>query len=230
MIPVIIPWDVSTLDPHREKNFSYVRQWWRESGDFTVITGLSEPFQRSVARNNGFLYATHGVPGLDVVVFADADTLVSLDAVRECVERVRAGEPWGLPFTEYYNRTERDTETVLSQSNANASLETPVEWEHLIMDCVSGVLVVPISAVVHVRGYDHRFQGWGYEDNAFRLSLDKVVGPHFRVKGEAHHLWHPRGEDFNQPLIQFNQHMHQKYLSAKTKVSMQKLIRERPVL
>ncbi len=53
-------------------------------------------------------------------------------------------------------------------------------------------LVVHRESWEMVGGMDERMQGWGQEDVAFSLALEKVVGPQRMLRGNALHLWHPR--------------------------------------
>jgi hypothetical protein len=40
-------------------------------------------------------------------------------------------------------------------------------------------------------GFDERFNGWGYEDNAFMLMCETTIGSYVETDNKAYHLWHP---------------------------------------
>jgi predicted glycosyltransferase involved in capsule biosynthesis len=42
-----------------------------------------------------------------------------------------------------------------------------------------------------VGGFDERFEGWGWEDVAFRLACETLLGPMVVLRGVLWHLWHP---------------------------------------
>lgn len=198
----------------RTELWSWCRRWWsyRFPG-VEIITGDTEDptFDRGTSRNVAVEQATS-----DILVIADADTIPNSGAVREALALVREGAPWVLPYGEerYYNLTEPTTWKILHAEPSVTVLE-PHVWEHKLTSW-AGCLVMSREAFLSVGGYDERFVGWGYEDNAFRFAMDTLVGPHVRVDSYACHLWHPitPGSNFDQPHIDHNRALFRRYERA----------------
>jgi hypothetical protein len=73
----------------------------------------------------------------------------------------------------------------------------------------SGTVVMSALAFKALNGWDERFEGWGYEDDAFREAHLKVMGQKFiRVKGILVGLVHEDRDDsaVNSNKDMFNEH------------------------
>ena len=90
------------------------------------------------------------------------------------------------------------------------------EWDYQLQSW-AGQLLMQTESFYKANGYDERFQGWGYEDNAFQYAMDTIVGEHSRVEaGWTAHIWHPepRSERWDHPDFEKNKlHMHH-YVAA----------------
>jgi hypothetical protein len=185
----VVPWRASTGE--RQRLWNFCKERWNEYG-VPVIEADSgdEVFSRSKSKNLGVDLAE-----TDVVVIADADTIPVLGFIKEAV-RLAETEAWTLPYglDRYYNLTERYTAEVLSRDPLYFYQE-PVEglWDFKL---TSWAGMVTLRKELFV-GYDERFVGWGWEDNAWAAMMYKEHGvPPTRVNGWVAHLWHTRGEDF----------------------------------
>lgn len=196
-------YSVSLIVPFRHDNWGYREQnwwscwrWWNTYGPKGIEIcvsddGDNEPFNRSRARNKAIEKATG-----DILIIADADTLVRSDGLIYALGQVAEGKaPWAIPYRWYYNLSREYTDKL----NQNEAIGRPSPndekfgYEHKILSW-AGILVVPKAAALSIGGYDERFEGWGFEDNAFRLKLDYEWGPHRRTNGNAYHYWHPIAE------------------------------------
>jgi Glycosyltransferase like family 2 len=169
---VCIPWRET---PSRLPAFKRVRRFWESSG-FDVIAGDSDPvrpFNVSAARNNAVRKAD-----TDTVILADADTLVSIDAVHTALGMPEA-VVW--PFTEYL----RVSSTWVDAEDLSA---VPVLHRHPRLS-VGGVIVCDRAEYWRLGGFDERFLGWGYEDNAFAL-LARTFSTVGRVPGVVYSFEH----------------------------------------
>lgn len=180
--------------------------------DWEIFIGDNEgEFSRSKARNSGASFAQG-----DTLVFCDADTIWNPDYL--LAAEILADNGWALPYTMYYNLTEDATEAILRCDTFDLLMEPePEEYEHALDYVISGTVVVPRKAFEEVGGYDERFIGWGYEDDAFATALTSLYGPPERVDGGfVCHLWHPvEGVDgFDHPYIGFNRALHKTYKQA----------------
>lgn len=217
-ISVIIPW--LTDDGHRDRLLDWVlRRYAAILPDAQVVLGENKdwPFNRGAARNDAAARADH-----DVFLIADADTTFpDVGCIRWAAEAVRSGlAPWVIPYAEnrYYNLTRGATEHLLSMAPDIEMAEDPrneAAWDHKITSW-AGLLVMTREAFETVGGYDERFLGWGYEDNAFRLAMDTLVGAHRRLNSSCVHLWHPTHPEsnFEQPHIQQNRALFTRYERA----------------
>lgn len=200
MISVLVPF--ASNDPRRVQIFEWVKARWENVfPNFEVCVGTSDPnnFSRSHARNEAFAASTG-----DTILVTDADTACPVDNVLAALYAVEHGAPWIIAHQEYYSLTEAYTDVLLEQASIIA-LEPPFPANWVMRNkSQAGVLVMPRAAYESVGGYDERFIGWGYEDNAFAVRLDRAWGYHSRVPGPMLHLWHDPGENFQQPFIDHN--------------------------
>src|SRR5690606_6432787 len=143
--------------------------------------------------------------------------------VSGAIDLVKGGAPWVIAYDVnlYYNLSMWATERYLRLSPAvQISIPKIGEYDHKITSW-AGMLVMTREAFVEVGGYDERFMGWGYEDNAFAEAADCILGKHRRVlNGYAVHLYHPVPVDgaFAQPNIEYNRRLYSRYSKAKNKL------------
>lgn len=181
--------------------------------EIVVADNDENPFNRSAARN----YAFYGSTG-DILLIADADTLFHRDQIETAIQMIERGANWVIPYNTYYNMSEAATDNILALDPTETVVEptSAAMWEHKIQSW-AGLLVMPREAFAEAGGYDVRFSGWGYEDNAFRYAVDTMWGPHDRVTwGYALHLWHPvtAQNSFTSPSIETNRALYRDYESA----------------
>ncbi len=214
---------VSVLIPYRTQNEEYrtrnlkavtdrwcyyidhrVRyEWLDQWTDYEIVIGRNddEPFNRGAARNDAFKRSKGSV-----VILCDADTLfLNDDAIDSAVECTRV-HPWVIPYGKYYNATKSWTDGYLAQKAEPYAMGIDGSYDHCFLDeRTCGLIVMRREAFSIVGGYDERFQGWGYEDNAFASACEGMFRkPHRLSSFDVVHLWHPRGQDFNQPGIDRN--------------------------
>lgn len=215
-VSIIIPFRSS--DYRRQQSFNWVFQRWQHwypEAEIIVSNPETESFSRSEARNKGVRLAKN-----DLIIMADADTYCSkqepLDLLLELVQGREV--PWGLPYEIYFNASDECSQYLLKQNPETFEpIETEIGYDHRLTDSISGVYVTRKQDWEECGGLDERFLGWGYEDRAIQLSLDTLIGPHFRMKDSfVIHLWHPAPEEncFGQPYIEQNRALYNRYLWA----------------
>lgn len=213
-LSVLVPWRPSD-DGYRARSLAWLRRRYHAllpDAQLVIANSNAERFNRSEARNNAFNYSDG-----DVLLIADADTVFHPHLIELAAMMVADGDaPWIIPYDEgrYYNLGQRRTDELLAGDPA-ADIPEPTDeddWEHKLTSW-AGLLVVSRDGYETAGGYDERFAGWGYEDNAFRAALDHRVGTHTRLKGHCEHLWHHviAGECFDNPDIDANRRLYQKY-------------------
>lgn len=198
MFSLIVPW--RTDHGHREELWNWNKERWRELYDCEIIEADSgdEVFSRAKSRNMAAAQAKY-----DELVIADADTIAHEDTMLDII--VGSGithNNWFIPYGKerYYNLNKETTEELLKM-NPSSVLREPKEgeWDHKITSW-AGILIFPRDKFLQFGGYDERFVGWGWEDNAFQIKMDRKFRKHERWNGYVMHMWHERGEaDFDTP-------------------------------
>lgn len=140
-----------------------------------------EPFNRSASRNHGVACAHDG----ELVVVCDADTVPDPVSLKQCLMVAPRG---GLhyPFSVVNYLTEAGTDLVLrGQEPDPARIEFSIPTPH------GGCFVIRADQYRQAGGFDERFLGWGFEDNAWYATVRDHIGRPEHHGGVAWHLWHP---------------------------------------
>lgn len=182
--------------------------------------GGEETFDRGTAINRGVAKAI-----TKYIFVVDLDTVFNHTEIGLALCAMDDGAPWVFPF-ESYLRLHRSTTTKVLREPPVVILPTLD-----IYDGGADVFTVlenspydpPESGLVGFRrhdfmemgGFPEQFRGWGYEDRAFRLLMDRLMGPHQRTRGTIYHLWHPepRSTTWDQPHLQANRHLYESMLT-----------------
>jgi predicted glycosyltransferase involved in capsule biosynthesis len=228
---IIIPWRTDS-GPREELMRRVVNRWtfmFGTSVDVWLCDSGAEEFNRSASRNAGAERA-HG----DVLVFADADTFIPFKhQLITAIDIVSRRGGWAHPFTWYHALKEEPTEALKAKLDSAEGRDIPIPTNiptEFCMKSWAGILVIGRSNFEAVGGYDERFQGWGYEDTAFKVACDTLIGAAVRVQGDVYHLWHPApiSETWDQPWAAQNNRILDRYNSlAGNKEAMHALILER---
>ncbi|GAA1057657.1 hypothetical protein GCM10017608_00590 [Agromyces luteolus] len=179
---VVIPWRPA---PSRLAAFERVLAWYRtELPEFRIETIDSDDDVFVLARTRNLAVARLADPD-DVVVINDADTLPDPGPLRVAVAAAAVSGRVHLPYTTYRWLGPEGT----------ADLEAGVglgDCAHvLVHGACSGVYVTTARTWAAHGGQDERFRGWGYEDSAWRLAHETLLGaPPNRHEGAVHALSH----------------------------------------
>lgn len=180
-VPVIVPWRAA---PSRVPAFEFVLDWYaRRLPEFAVqtIDTDDDVFVLAACRNRGIASFDPD----EVVVVCDADTLPEPGPLRAAVAAARTSGLVHLPYTQYrwLGRTGD------AQLRAGVRAE---ECEHdLVIGACSGVYVTTPRTWARHGGQDERFRGWGFEDAAWYLAHDALLGsPPVRHEGNVYALHH----------------------------------------
>lgn len=203
VVSLLIPYGFD--DPRREEIFMWTLTRWRHHfpdwqaclavDPYWQEMGGRDTYNRSRARNRAFQKADG-----DILVLADADTACNKENVEQAVYIARTTNAWVIAHRTYYSLNEETTDELLQKPADTPLTVKPLSYDWKMLNkSEAGVLVMPREAFEAVEGYDERFAGWGYEDNAFAETLKQKWGPPQRTPGDMFHLWHPRGEDTNDP-------------------------------
>lgn len=200
-VAVVIPWRPNG-QPERERNFLLTEGhffpmdwpvWAADSGH--------KEFNRAAARNAGVLACGDA----DVLVVCDADFLPPLDAVLAACKGALEDGRLHQPFTEALYLTEAETASYLAHEGLPARSGA---------DLTGGCFVMTPEAWFAAGGMDERFEGWGGEDDAFRIAAETLLGPRVHHEGVMPHLWHPSAAAFGTEAHRGNLELLQRYVAA----------------
>lgn len=221
MVTVVIPWRPA---PSRIAAFETVTDWYREAlphAEIVTIDSDDEVFCLARCRNLGVRSADG--PG-EVVVIADADTIPQVEPLRSAIQAAATSGLVHLPYTEYRWLGEDGT----ARFAAGAPLEE-CEFE-LVRGACSGVYVTTAETWQSHGGQDERFRGWGFEDAAWYIAHDTVLGlPPQRHPGRVFALHH-RAERRDGAQYEANVTLMQRYRDAAGDIAAMRQLVGEPVI
>lgn len=179
---MLIPWRPNR---HREPHYRLVRHHLEQLGwpIYTADDG-SQPFSSARSYN----LAAQQAGDWDIAVLHDADCWVELGSIIKAVET--AGS-----LTYAWDRLLSLTEAATEKFHAGIRDFGEADTYRIRPPGrlpPGGPRVVTRDLWEKTGGFDPRFKGWGYEDNAFRFACKQAAGPTRRVEGVLYQLWHPR--------------------------------------
>lgn len=208
---ILIPWRSN----HGDRDDIFERTWhhqW-EPLNLPVYTGDSgsPKFNRGASRNTASRRAdAAGFGRWDVALFADADVLLERANIRRALDDALRHNVIAFPHDRYHALGKDGR--LLQQSTAPTN---------------GGALAISRTAWDLVQGYDERFAGWGYEDAAFRLATETLLGDPIRIPGpmkELHHAKTGRARSDDE------RRLYERYKSARGDwMTMKALVDEDPV-
>jgi len=191
---IVVPWRPR---PTRIQAFSLtVNRLMDQFPDSTIYYADKEEeiFNVSGSRNQGCLSAIKD--DCDMLLVVDADTLLSKESVESAIIKAVENDCVCLPYTTY-NRLYKQVSTSLIDKEKSYE-DLAVYGADSLLEHPGGAYVMSSSTFLLLNGWDQRFVGWGYEDDAFleahRVYLDKDIQ---RVEGYALSLFHmDRDQDY----------------------------------
>jgi hypothetical protein len=193
MVTIVIPW---RPQPSRLFAFDRVVQWYRETlGDvpIEIVDSGDEIFNLARCRNLG---VARILDPHDVVVIGDADTIPEREALLEAIAGARTSRRVHLPYSEY--------RWLGAAGTAEFAAGRPLDrcTHEVVHGACSGVYVTTPATWRSHGGQDERFRGWGFEDAAWHVAHETLLGePPRRHSGRVyalHHEGQPReGEQYD---------------------------------
>ena len=179
--------------PEREKGWRWVRQFLAARCNEVVVAGCDDgPFNRSQAINNAFRRVRAKYSPDTVCIIADADCAIGAQQFAEAVAQAQHYKKLVIPHNKVCRMTEAQSDEVLRRFKAKSGTRERWFRNDRTRQCVSGLIAVRFDKFEEVNGFDEQFVGWGGEDNAFKLTCDKLLGESIRLNGTLFHFWHPR--------------------------------------
>lgn len=189
-VAVGIPWrsHPDRMTAFRETYDFYIREGYEvfthdhaPRRDATAL--IQSPFNVAATRNDLVRSLTRPLNGqanervaraqtaFDIVVLSDADTTAETAVLREAIEAAYSDNLVHLPYHVYQGM-----------------------YGKLIDGATSGVYVTTRRAWAKTNGQDESFEGWGYEDSAWRLAHLLLAGPIHQHVGTALARFHPEAD------------------------------------
>lgn len=205
---IVVPWRAR---PTRIKAFGLtVNRLMDQFPDSTVYYADKEDeiFNVAGSRNQGCLSAIKD--GCDMLLVVDADTLLSKESIKEAISKAAKNNCVCMPYTAYNRLSDKTSMFLingqLSFENASGLDDTSV------LNHPGGAYVMSSSTFLLLNGWDERFVGWGYEDDAFSEAHKRILGKEFdRVSGFALTLFH---RDRDQDYIDLNSKRYMQYVDG----------------
>jgi hypothetical protein len=167
MLTVIVPW---RPQPSREAAFDALRRWYATAMPEAVIRTVDsddEIFNLSRCRNLGVTAVANPA---EVVIINDADTIPELAPLREALEAAATSGLVHLPYDRYHWLGPTGTAQLLAGT-------APADCEfELVHGARSGVYVTTPGTWWAHGGQDEQFRGWGFEDSAWYVAHETLLG------------------------------------------------------
>lgn len=199
-------------NPYRDEVWAWLLGWWQTNFAHPLFEGHHDdgPFSRSKALNSAGLLAGD----FDVAVLGDADVLVDPGLLHAAIgAATHTGGPV-LAYTERIHLDKAGTRRILDGYRGDWRPFTRTQ----LFDSCSSAVVVTRELWERVGGYDELFEGWGWEDIAFRIATETLSGkPLVKLQGTCWHLWHPKSpeNDTNAPTFIANRDRGVRYKAAR---------------
>ena len=167
MLTVLVPW---RPQPSRLDAFAALTAWYGRHLPEAVIRTTDtddELFNLSACRNRA-ISTVHDEN--EVVIINDADTVPQLEPLLAAVEAARTSGLVHLPYDRYHWLGASGTAQFL------AGIEPENCDYELVIGARSGVYVTTPKTWWSHGGQDERFRGWGYEDAAWYVAHETLLG------------------------------------------------------
>jgi predicted glycosyltransferase involved in capsule biosynthesis len=195
----------------RDQNYYWVTRRLRALlPDAEILIPMQEyaPFSRSATHNMAAKQATK-----DVLLFCDADMVFDLDLIENGLKIVR-DVPWIAPMNQKWDFGWQASNQLLNMDAGveikSLNLPTCRKWG--AERCRAGAMImITRENYFKMGGFDERFNGWGYEDNAFLLMAEATIGSFVETDNIAYHLWHPQSINQYPQLTAQNRDLYTEY-------------------
>jgi GT2 family glycosyltransferase len=152
------------------------------------------PFNRSWGLNVGGRMAR-----ATVLLLLDGDILLDTRAVEAAVEACHHGVSAVNPYSELIDLSASDSDDIcagrrdLTQAQEHRRNRL---WTNESICFCGGAFLVDSDFYREIGGQDERFEGWGGEDDAMSVKIDRLAPRAMTLAGaRAYHLYHPRRGD-----------------------------------
>lgn len=159
--------------------------------DYVFVRNHSS-FNKSWGLNVAAQYAKS-----DRLLMADADMVIPHGTILKIIDEFNHGSDAINPYLELVDLSQAHTTAVLAgnKSFQETHYEMDVNREtigHNLPFC-GGIFAISAQLFAGIGGMDERFSGWGGEDNAVTLKVQRSAKKMVTLESEiAYHLWHQK--------------------------------------
>lgn len=182
VVTILIPW---RPQPSRIAAFERVSEWYRSNlpgAEVRAVDSTDAVFNLSECRNVGIRGMADDA---EPVIISDADTFPEVEPLLAALAAAATSGLVHLPYDEYHWLGATGTRQL-----ADGVAPADCDFE-LVRGACSGVYVTTPSTWWRHGGQDERFRGWGFEDAAWYLAHQTLLGaPPVRHPGRVYAMHH----------------------------------------
>ena len=209
----------STDDGTRRAARDWVSARWEAAGFRVTVAEGAGAWSKGAAVN-----PTVAASDAELVIVADADSWVTLEATEKACEQAEA-RGWAMPHSTV-KRLSRAGTTAVYRGEVDIS-KARMERSPYPALPGGGILMVRRDVWDTIGGFDPRFVGWGGEDHAVGLALATLSGPVSRRRvAPLWHLWHQPSPNNRRPSPE-SRRLDERYRKARNNPqAMRELVKE----
>jgi hypothetical protein len=188
---VIIAFRDRGIDPLRSANLVRVADHWAGYDCKVVVASDGRADDAQFNRSAAYNRAVDLVPDADVLIFTESDIIISYEQVDRAVGLALDAPGMVIPFSWFMALSEEDSARVRAYQVDPVDCEkSPVKGHR---GSIGAAGVVSRETYDLAGGYDERFEGAWYDDDAMKIAFDIAAGPTRWVEGSVYHLYHLSG-------------------------------------
>jgi hypothetical protein len=186
-VAVLVPWSGDC--PHRRAAWEWTRSWYEtHHPDWAVIRGeITGEWSKAKAVAEAL-----NQTDADILVIADGDCVAP--ELGNAVRQIEAGtKRWAIPHLRVHRLAQEATERVFAGAEPRDVLDTLDDYDQPPYRGMAGGGITVLRRETYLQApMDHRFVGWGQEDQAWAIALKCLFGNPWRSQnGPLWHMWHP---------------------------------------
>ncbi len=205
---------VRITDEVRRRNLAHVLEWYQQMRDWELVVVEQDdspkpdssdwpyaikrlyvvnagPFNKGWGFNVG-VRAARG----EVLFFCDADLLLAPSALTTANNLCRRRALAVKPFDRLIDLNRPDTEAILTGAappDFDRNDASKLRGDHEELCFCGGAFFIRRNFYHTIGGFDERYLGWGGEDDAMTLKIQRMTSELAALEGRAAvHLWHER--------------------------------------
>jgi hypothetical protein len=215
-IAVVIPWRPTES---RLPLKNYLESWYKknipEAEIFYSDSGHT-PFNLSASRNMGARLAKD----FDIIIHNDADTVPSIEPLREGIRQTYETGYFCNPYSEYMLLDFKNTNRVIVRRR---SIDNVVAGK--VDGACSGIVITTYKTWKSIGGFDEKFIGWGFEDVAVAVAHGTIMEHGFlTIPGKAFAMSHEIQERVPDLMSQGRERLEKYFQASGDKELMYKLV------